>query len=186
MYFLVYQSVSNVAPAGIRVVVTVLPLSAGVDRDTAGVDTLLRYQVVLRVDCAFCSEGCRPFFSCCFVANDASFASEERCRLRAISSRQALASLSTRAGRFASRSKLIEQRALVVGAGGGGGAVTVTEVVCRCSLSLVVNHVAGHRDRSRCCTNRAQRRGGAAAGSNQPWSCSYRSEDGSAGSYRLR
>src|ERR1700712_1564040 len=60
----------------------------------------------------------------------ASFASEERCRFRAISSRQALASLSTRAGRRLSRSKLIEQRADVVGTGGGVGATTVTVVVC--------------------------------------------------------
>src|SRR6202453_4743748 len=65
------------------------------------------------------------------------FASELRCRLREISSRQALASLSTRAGRRASRSKLIEQRALVVGAGGGGGAFTVTVVLADavCPLS---------------------------------------------------
>src|SRR5271170_3182664 len=71
-----------------------------------------------------------PFFSALSASpTTASFASEVRCRLRAISSRQALASLSTRAGRFLSRSKLIEQRALVVGAGGGGGALTVTVVV---------------------------------------------------------
>src|ERR1700756_5081405 len=56
----------------------------------------------------------------------ASFASEERWRFSEMSSRQALASLSTRVGRFLSRSKVIEQSALVVGAGGGGGALTVT------------------------------------------------------------
>src|SRR5580698_8371593 len=51
----------------------------------------------------------------------ASLASEVRCRLRATSSRQALASLSTRVGRLASRSKLTEQRLDAMGAGGGGG-----------------------------------------------------------------
>src|ERR1700678_4001371 len=62
----------------------------------------------------------------------ASLASEERCRLRATSSRQALASLSTRVGRLASRSKLTEQRLDACGTGGGGGgggAITVTVVV---------------------------------------------------------
>src|SRR4051812_35401642 len=66
----------------------------------------------------------------------ASFASAERCRLRAISSRQALASLSTRAGRLLSRSKLIEHIACVVGAGGGVGATTVTVVVAEADWPL--------------------------------------------------
>src|SRR5580698_4252284 len=71
-----------------------------------------------------------PFFSVLpALPTTASFASEARCRFREISSRQALPSLSTRVGRRLSRSKLTEQRALVVGAGGGGGALTVTVVI---------------------------------------------------------
>src|SRR3954465_34006 len=68
-------------------------------------------------------------------------ASEERCRARATSSRQALASLSTRAGRALSRPKLTVQRLEVVGAGaggcgGGGGWITFTVVVADCVLPL--------------------------------------------------
>src|ERR1700733_2352934 len=71
-----------------------------------------------------------PFFSALSASpTTASFASEALCSFSAISSRQALASLSTRLGRFASRSKLTAQSALVSGAGGGGGAFTVTVVV---------------------------------------------------------
>ena len=77
---------------------------------------------------------------------NASLASELRCRLRATSSRQALASLSTRAGRRLSRSKFTEQRLDVVGAGGGGGgggAMTVTVVVAEAvwPLSSTTLHV---------------------------------------------
>src|ERR1700712_1954050 len=59
----------------------------------------------------------------------ATLASEELCSFSAISSRQAFASLSTRTGRRASRSKLMVHSAEVVGAGGGGGACTVTVVI---------------------------------------------------------
>ena len=55
-------------------------------------------------------------------------AEDSRLRVRAISSRQPLASLSTRTGRFRSRSKETLQRLRTCGGGGGGGAVTVTEV----------------------------------------------------------
>ncbi len=51
--------------------------------------------------------------------------------VRATSSMQAFASLSTRVGRLVSRSKLIEQRVEVFGiggGGGGGGAITDTLV----------------------------------------------------------
>ena len=55
---------SSVAPAGIRVVVTVLPSSrTGVDRDTAGIDALLLDQVVLRVDSALQRRASLPCFS---------------------------------------------------------------------------------------------------------------------------
>src|ERR1700760_3275285 len=61
----------------------------------------------------------------------ASLACGSRCAFRAMSSRQALASLSTRVGRFASRSKEMVQRLWVVTAGGGvAGADTVTVVIC--------------------------------------------------------
>ena len=73
----------------------------------------------------------------------ASFALDERCRASATSSRQAFASLSTRVGRLASRSKLTEHRLDAIGAGGGGGggggggAITLTLVVADiwCPLS---------------------------------------------------
>src|SRR5579864_1686551 len=52
-----------------------------------------------------------------------------RLRLRATSSRHPLASLSTRTGRFLSRSKETLQRGRAGGATGAGGAVTVTEVL---------------------------------------------------------
>ncbi len=72
----------------------------------------------------------------------ASLASDERCRFSEISSRQAFASLSTRAGRFLSLSKVIEQRADCVGGGGGAvGASIVTVVgplaVCHLSSATV-------------------------------------------------
>src|ERR1019366_4975441 len=69
-----------------------------------------------------------------------SLASEERWRARATSSRQALASLSTRVGRALSRSKLTEQRLDAMGAGGGGGgggAITLTLVVDEAVLRLL-------------------------------------------------
>src|SRR5580698_7685225 len=50
-------------------------------------------------------------------------------RSRATWSRQALASLSTRVGRFLSVEKLIEQSACACGCGGGGGASIVTVVL---------------------------------------------------------
>src|ERR1700727_1544755 len=59
-------------------------------------------------------------------------AEDSRLRVRGMSSRQPLASLSTRTGRLRSRSKETEQRLRVEGAGGtggGGGAVIPTEVV---------------------------------------------------------
>src|ERR1700722_15397567 len=59
-------------------------------------------------------------------------AADSRLRVRAMSSRQPLASLSTRTGRLRSRSKETEQRLRVEGAGGTGGAGGVlipTEVV---------------------------------------------------------
>src|ERR1700728_1336790 len=59
----------------------------------------------------------------------ASFAVVSRWAVRAMSSRQALASLSTRVGRALSLSKVMVQRLWVTGAGGGGGAFSVT-VVC--------------------------------------------------------
>src|SRR5580698_9767727 len=58
-----------------------------------------------------------------------SLALESRLRVRAISSRQPLASLSTRTGRLLSRSKETLQRLLVCGGGGGGGTLMVTWVV---------------------------------------------------------
>src|SRR6266702_5145308 len=72
-------------------------------------------------------------------ATSESLASEERWRARATSSRQALASLSTRAGRTLSRSKLTEQRLDAMGAGGGGGgggAITFTLAVDDAVLPL--------------------------------------------------
>src|SRR5665213_4072483 len=89
--------------------------------------SVTRYCLVLTARCA---ASVLPFFSVlAALPTTASFASEERCRLRATSSRQALPSLSTRVGRRLSRSKLTEQRLLTVGAGGGGGALMVTLVV---------------------------------------------------------
>ncbi len=57
-----------------------------------------------------------------------SLAEDSRLRVRATSSRQPLASLSTRTGRFLSRSKEMLQRLRHRGGGGGGGAVMVTDV----------------------------------------------------------
>src|SRR5580658_9381753 len=73
----------------------------------------------------------------------ASAASDLLCRVRAISSRQALASLSTRVGRFLSLSKVIEQSEETVGAGGAGGASIVTGAVALavCPLSSVTVQV---------------------------------------------
>ena len=129
----------SVAPAGNSVVVTVLRvIRSGVDRDTGGIDALLRYQVVLRVDRTLCSIVVPTGFFFALrrsrllgvaLPTTASFASEALLQVQGDSSRQALASLSTRVGRRLSRSKLTEQRLLVVGAGGGGGALTVTVVV---------------------------------------------------------
>src|ERR1700712_5706627 len=58
-----------------------------------------------------------------------SFADESRCRFRAMSSRHALASLSTRAGRFLSLSKVMEQSDFDEATGGGGGGATIATVV---------------------------------------------------------
>src|ERR1700735_3123630 len=62
----------------------------------------------------------------------ASLAFGSRCAFRAMSSRQALASLSTRVGRFASLSKLMVQRLVVLITVGCviGTALTVTVVCC--------------------------------------------------------
>lgn len=70
-------------------------------------------------------------------------ASECCCKLSAISSRQALASLLTRAGRAVSRSNVMEQRLLVVGFVTATGAVMVTAVlwVAVCPASSVPAHV---------------------------------------------
>src|SRR5580698_9270191 len=64
-------------------------------------------------------------------------------RSRATWSRQALASLSTRVGRFVSVEKLIEHRACACGCGGGGGAsiVTVVFALAECPLSSATPHV---------------------------------------------
>src|ERR1035437_9011202 len=64
-------------------------------------------------------------------------------RARATSSRQALASLSTRVGRALSLLKPSEQSALTCGTGGGGGNRMVTEVlaVAVCVLSSVTLQV---------------------------------------------
>lgn len=62
-------------------------------------------------------------------ANDNQLGGDSRLRVRAISSRQPLASLSTRTGRFLSRSKEMLQRLMTAGGGGGGGMVTVTDVL---------------------------------------------------------
>src|ERR1700730_1867696 len=59
---------------------------------------------------------------------------DSRWRVRAISSRQPLASLSTRTGRFLSRSKEMLQRLRTCGGGGGGGAATVTDVLALACL----------------------------------------------------
>src|ERR1700760_4295382 len=77
------------------------------------------------------------FSSAAELPTIASFEVGSCCALRVMSSRQALASLSTRVGRLASRSKLIEQRLLVSGFTTGGGALTVTVVVAEavCALS---------------------------------------------------
>ena len=64
-----------------------------------------------------------------------SLAPGSRCAFRVMSSRQALASLSTRVGRFGSLLKAIEQRLFAIGLvcigfiGGGGGAWTITVVL---------------------------------------------------------
>src|ERR1700744_5892825 len=99
--------------------------------------SVTRYALVLT---ARCSASFAPILAWRPVVSEvaavpvmASFAFGSRCALRAMSSRQALASLSTRAGRRASRSKLTVQRLVVVGAGGGvvtAGAATVTVVIC--------------------------------------------------------
>src|SRR5882757_5925737 len=85
----------------------------------------VRYCATLRSRCAAASgvssAECLPTIT--------SLAEDSRLRVRAISSRQPLASLSTRTGRFLSRSKEMLQRLITAGGGGGGGAVTVTDVL---------------------------------------------------------
>src|SRR5258705_7991100 len=99
----------------------------------------MRYCATLRSRCAatsgVSSAECLPT-----IIN---LAEDSRLRVRAISSRQPLASLSTRTGRFLSRSKETLQRLRICGGGGGGGAVTVTEVFAvaclpRSSITLQV------------------------------------------------
>ena len=131
--------VSNVAPAGISVVVSVFASVVPVYTATRLASmplSVVRYSLAFTARSAayFCiSAIC--FFVACFgitlllLPTMASFASEALCSFSATSSRQALASLSTRVGRRVSRSKFKLHSADVVGAGGGGGAVIDT-VVC--------------------------------------------------------
>src|SRR5258705_13919518 len=83
----------------------------------------MRYCATLRSRCAatsgVSSAECLPT-----IIN---LAEDSRLRVRAISSRQPFASLSTRTGRFLSRSKEMLQRLRTCGGGGGGGAVMVAE-----------------------------------------------------------
>src|SRR5258705_11964183 len=83
----------------------------------------MRYCATLRSRCAatsgVSSAECLPT-----IIN---LAEDSRLRLRAISSRQPLASLSTRRGRFLSRSKEMLHKLRTCGGGGGGGAVTMNE-----------------------------------------------------------
>src|SRR5579862_76889 len=62
------------------------------------------------------------------------FASAWRCRSRATSSRHALASLSTRVGRFLSVAKLMGHSVEVCGGGGGGGGATMVRLVFAVAL----------------------------------------------------
>ena len=90
----------------------VRPCGTGADVDAGRIDPLLIDQIRLGIDCAFCS-------LCIAVALVRSTAADQNClgvalrwRFKATSSRQALASLSTRTGRRLSRPKLIEHRCL--------------------------------------------------------------------------
>ena len=94
-----------------------------------------------------------------------SLAEDSRLRVRAISSRQPLASLSTRTGRFLSRSKETLQRLITAGGGGGGGACDGDRRVGGGLFAEVVDDVAGDGDGARrCATGGDQSRSGRAAG----------------------
>src|SRR5271156_6633740 len=89
--------------------------------------SLVRYSLVLRARCAARSFEAFVSVSPLFPTKT-STASGWLWALSATSSRQALASLLTRAGLLGSRSKAIEQRACTLGVGGNGGASTITDV----------------------------------------------------------
>ncbi len=132
---------------GHQVVFHRLPIrGAGRDADARCINALLRHQVVLGVHGALRGEHIQPSPSCASQLpsppsrswpsprlfdspTTTAFASACRCRSSATSSRQALASLSTRVGRLVSVAKVIEQSACVFGAGGTTGATIVTLVV---------------------------------------------------------
>src|SRR4051812_43558080 len=101
-------------------------------RDASMPFSVTRYALALTARCAARSAIALAFLpfgagvAAAFEPTRTAVASAERWRLRATSSRQAFASLSTRAGRLVSRSKVIEQSVWVLGTGGGGGASTLT------------------------------------------------------------
>src|ERR1700733_3250993 len=74
----------------------------------------------------------------------ANLASEERCKFKATSSKQAFASLSTRLGRRLSLPKSMVHSASVFATSAGVGALIVTVVVARSGLPRIIHHVACH------------------------------------------
>ena len=104
-------------------------LRSGVDRDTAGVDALLRYQVVLGVDSAGCCRLAAILLRAAGVADNGKLRIRRALQVQGDIVEASLGFVVYTGRTLLVTSKVIEQSAEVVGAGGGGGAFTVTVAV---------------------------------------------------------